>query len=221
MEDKLAPVGTYLFSSSRLMGREELLPEEQPFVKRACQKRVGDFATGRYCARRALARLGVPECAITVAPNRAPNWPEGVVGSITHTDGFVAAVVGRADEYLSVGLDSQRIKEGRITPGMARLILQPTEFPLVDSGQRDERLNLVFCAKESLYKCLNPLVNKFFGFECARVTDLDEDEKTFVIELTEDLDEQFNKGFQLDGQYVLNEGVLTTLLYLARSNCRD
>ena len=217
MEDKLAPIGTYFFSSSKVMGRDKLLPEEQPFVKKACKKRVGDFATGRYCARRALAGLGLPECAITVAPNRAPNWPNGIVGSITHTDGFVAAVVGRAHDYRSVGLDSQRVKQGRITPGMARLILQPSEFPLVDSGERDERLNLVFCAKESLYKCLNPLVNKFFGFECARVVSVDDRKRKFVIELTEDLSADYGKGFRLAGQYVVNEGVLTTLLYLTSS----
>ena len=195
-----------------------LLPEEEAFVKKACKKRVDDFATGRFCARQALAELGIPGCAIPISPNRAPTWPSGVVGSITHTEGFVAAVVGKESDYKAVGLDSQRIKAGRITPGMARLILLPSEFALLEKGDKDQILNLVFCAKESLYKCLNPIVNKFFGFECAQLTSVDDKNGRFVIELTEDLDETFGKGFQLKGQFVVNDGVLSSLLYLKSSN---
>jgi 4'-phosphopantetheinyl transferase EntD len=60
-----------------------LYPEEAVHVERAVEKRRRDFALGRACARRALAVLDDrPPTAILVGEERAPVWPEGIVGSI-------------------------------------------------------------------------------------------------------------------------------------------
>src|SRR5215469_3139377 len=68
-----------------------LAPEEAAHVARAVPKRVGEFAAGRACARRALEQLGVPDFVLRVGPHREPIWPVGMAGSITHTAGFCAA----------------------------------------------------------------------------------------------------------------------------------
>ena len=44
----------------------------------------------------ALLALGRPVPTVGAHPERDPVWPADVVGSITHTDGWVAAVVARA-----------------------------------------------------------------------------------------------------------------------------
>jgi len=69
-----------------------LMPEEARYLGRAVPKRVREFAAGRLCARRALAEFGIVDFAVEVADDRQPVWPASMVGSITHTAGFCAAV---------------------------------------------------------------------------------------------------------------------------------
>src|SRR5271170_2846494 len=72
---------------------ELLLPVEATYLGRAVPKRVQEFTAGRLCARRALAEFGIVDFPIKVADDRRPIWPDSMVGSITHTAGFCAAVV--------------------------------------------------------------------------------------------------------------------------------
>lgn len=67
--------------------------EEREKVAQAVESRQREFATVRYLARRALGRLGRP--AAPILPNRrgAPQWPDGIVGSMTHCAGYRAAAV--------------------------------------------------------------------------------------------------------------------------------
>jgi 4'-phosphopantetheinyl transferase EntD len=82
-----------------------LLPEEAAEIAKAVAKRRFEFATGRACARQALAQLGVAPLALVSGPDRAPLWPAGVVGSISHTDRWCAAAVARARDVAALGID--------------------------------------------------------------------------------------------------------------------
>ena len=48
----------------------KLHPEEEQYVLKAVATRRAEFATGRYCAREILAKLGYAEIAIPVGPKR-------------------------------------------------------------------------------------------------------------------------------------------------------
>ncbi len=74
-----------------------LLPEEAQSVANAVPKRAQEFAAGR-AVRAACpgASSGSLQFPIRAAPDRQPVWPEFLVGSITHTTGFCAAVVADA-----------------------------------------------------------------------------------------------------------------------------
>jgi 4'-phosphopantetheinyl transferase EntD len=85
----------------------ELFPEEHAVIGRAIEKRRREFATGRACARAALARLGQPPVAILPGDRGSPGWPPGIVGSITHCTGYRAAAVGPAADVLAIGLDAE------------------------------------------------------------------------------------------------------------------
>ena len=39
----------------------------------------------------------------------APIWPEGVIGSITHTESFIGAVVESSHKLRGVGIDTEKI----------------------------------------------------------------------------------------------------------------
>ncbi|MDH4281639.1 MAG: hypothetical protein OEV36_03210, partial [Myxococcales bacterium] len=83
-----------------------LLRAEQEAVAGAAQTRIEQFTAGRLCSRIALNRLGVAVATpIPRGEDRAPIWPKGFVGSITHTDSWCAAAVARAEDFRSIGID--------------------------------------------------------------------------------------------------------------------
>ncbi|MEO3775449.1 4'-phosphopantetheinyl transferase superfamily protein [Micromonospora sp. B11E3] len=160
----------------------ELLPAERACLgERAVESRRRDFTAGRVCARRALARLGVPEVAVPSAPDRAPVWPAGLVGTITHTRGYCAAAVARADEVRSVGMDAERHRE--LNAGVRRLIGLPDEWD--DVARLPDAVPwpvVLFSAKETIYKVWHPVVGTWLDFHDARVT-LDPDSGLFTARI--------------------------------------
>ena len=65
------------------------------------EERRNEFIAGRHCAREALARIGVSSCALPPDKNRAPQWPEGVIGSISHTGGLCCSVAAYRDAIVA------------------------------------------------------------------------------------------------------------------------
>src|ERR671910_144684 len=83
------------------------LPEEEPLIAKSVAKRRNEFITVRYCARLALGELGVPPVPILKGDKGEPCWPDGVVGSLTHCDGYRGAAVARATDLASLGIDAE------------------------------------------------------------------------------------------------------------------
>src|SRR5689334_20163604 len=81
-----------------------LLPEEAALIAGASEKRRREFTGVRVCARLALARGGLDPAPILPGPAGAPGWPQGVVGSMTHCDGYRAAAIGRSEEFAAIGI---------------------------------------------------------------------------------------------------------------------
>ena len=151
-----------------------LFAAEEPSIARAVEKRRWEFQAGRHCARRALADLGGAETAIVAAPDRAPVWPNGFVGSITHTgadgQGYAAAVVARASEVRSLGLDAELAEP--LAPELQERVLTRTEqafLKTLDAGHSGLIATLFFSAKEAFYKCQYPLTQRFLGFQDVEV----------------------------------------------------
>ena len=84
-----------------------MFPEEAAAIAHAVTERRREFATVRSCARRALCRLGIPPVAILPDADGVPQWPAGVVGSMTHCAGYRAAVVARSDRLGGIGIDAE------------------------------------------------------------------------------------------------------------------
>src|SRR4051812_37543143 len=94
----LLPAGVAVAESFGDEPEADLHPEEAAAVAGAAERRRREFAAVRACARTALAALGVPPVAVPpdVAAEqawarRAPGWPEGGTGGMTHCDGDRAA----------------------------------------------------------------------------------------------------------------------------------
>ncbi|WP_375259167.1 4'-phosphopantetheinyl transferase [Citreimonas sp.] len=136
-----------------------LWPDERSGLVRARAPRRADFVAGRIAARAALVRMGQPVCAIPQGAGRAPVWPEGIRGSITHAGGVAMAVVGRARDWAGLGLDLER--DTPLDPDTAAAILRPDE-PATDPLA-------TFGAKEAAFKAQFPATGAMIGFDAARL----------------------------------------------------
>lgn len=142
-----------------------VLPEEEALVARAVPKRQREFRKARECARAALSLLGVEGFPLLTGAQREPLWPEGIVGSVTHTEGLCAVAVATSRQYRSLGIDVER--DEPMEAELARRICREEELAaLQDLGWISPlaAARLVFSAKESLYKCQFPLTRSFVGF---------------------------------------------------------
>lgn len=165
-----------------------LFPQERAAIARAPESRRREFATARACARTAMTRLGLSEVAVLPGPRGAPQWPDGVTGSITHCAGYRAAAVALTRDVVSLGVDAEP-NEALPNHGMLELIALDQErarlgelaagIPGVPGICWDR---LLFSAKESVYKTWFPLARCWLGFESADIV-IDPREGTFTARL--------------------------------------
>jgi 4'-phosphopantetheinyl transferase EntD len=149
------------------------LPEEEALIARAVDKRRNEFVTARHCARVALEQLGLPPAPILKGEKGEPQWPRGVVGSLTHCTGYRGAVVGRSPAVRSVGIDAEPhdvLPDGVLNA--VSLSAERREIAALPVGLHWDRI--LFCAKEATYKAWFPLTERWLGFEDAHISfDLD------------------------------------------------
>ncbi len=172
--DGLFPAGARAAELCEPADASLLLPAEAQFLGRAVPSRVHEFAAGRLCARRLLAEFGIIEFPLMVADDRQPIWPTTLVGSITHTLGFCAAVVAPRVRMAGIGIDcevTESVKE-EFWPKLftAAETLRLRSLP---NSQQAAAATLIFSAKEAFYKCQYPLVGERLGFGDATVEVLD------------------------------------------------
>ncbi|MCS6552339.1 MULTISPECIES: 4'-phosphopantetheinyl transferase family protein [Curtobacterium] len=196
-------------------GAESPFAEERVVVSRAVAARRAEFATVRACARRALGRLGAPVGPILPGADRAPRWPEGFVGSLTHCDGFRAAAVARASDVVSLGIDAE--PHGPLPDGVEELVALRQERDRLTSlaaGSPDVAWGRVlFSAKESVFKAWSPLTGRWLDFsECE-----------LVIQPTGTFDASFlvpgpvvrgRRVDGFDGRWAVQDGLVVTAVCL-------
>lgn len=158
------------------LGGATLYPEEQALVTRAVPKRVREFTLVRACARRAMEKLGVPPQPVLPGERGAPQWPAGLVGSMTHCEGYCAAALVRATDLASIGIDAephQPLPEG-VLDSVALSTEREHLRELAEGGPGAHGIpvhwdRLLFSAKESVYKAWFPLTGKWLDFSEADI----------------------------------------------------
>jgi 4'-phosphopantetheinyl transferase EntD len=169
----LLPPGTWAEECFGDLVPSAVPPEELAAVRTATAARRREFHTVRTLARRALAGLA-PEAgrryeahALLPDARGAPIWPLGVVGSMTHSQNYRAAVVARSSTYSAIGLDAE---PGRpLPPEVCEIVCRPEERAMIEALSRKEPWLpwscVVFSAKESVYKAWYPLTGAWLDFE--------------------------------------------------------
>lgn len=164
MIEALFPPGVVVVRATPDMAAVPLYPEEVECTAGMSASRLREFTLGRACARVALARLGCE--GPVLREERTPRWPEGVVGSLTHCDGFCAVAVARSSRIRSIGIDAEF--DTALSERAADRICNVEErdhlgtLPPLCSGDWPK---LVFSAKEAFYKAYFPVARSFLGFK--------------------------------------------------------
>lgn len=185
MIEKILPTGVEyaeLFSDPPEL---EPHPSEAALIARAVEKRRREFISVRHCARQAMGKLGVDPAPILKGERGVPLFPRGVVGSLTHCDGYRGAVLGYSMAVRSVGIDAE--PHGPLPDGVLDAVSLPAERdwlstvlnerPAAVPHERPSAAGndihwdrLLFCAKEATYKAWFPLTHRWLGFEDAHIT---------------------------------------------------
>lgn len=209
MLETLFPNGVVAVPASEAMWEGRLYPEEEACIARVVAKRRREFTAGRLCARAALEHLGVPAGPLLPNSDRTPRWPEGIVGSISHCEGYCGAVVARRDRFAGLGLDVEGAAP--LDAELVSRICRPSELerladrppPLGTSWGK-----LIFSAKESTYKCYYPLARTFLGFHDVEIGFAPEDARFTAILVNDTAPDaagarRFHGRFACDGTRVL------------------
>jgi enterobactin synthetase component D len=157
--------------------KQDLLPEN---LRGTSQARQASYLAGRGSALSALKDAG---CRIDRMLGRTtqglPNWPQGFVGSISHTmlgrNGVAVTVVAHTTEYQSIAIDCEPVFSIVHADDLAPLTASINEQRLGERLGLDRALwlTMVYSLKETLYKLLYTHVNCFMPFDAADVLSFD------------------------------------------------
>jgi len=194
----------------------DLLPDEAAAVAHAVPSRQLEFAKGRDCARKAMAALGYVNASLPRGQNRAPLWPDGLVGSITHTDRWTAAAVARRDQgFLSIGIDLESVND--IASDLWNWISTPEERVKIADAcglASGVAAHFIFCMKEAAFKCQYPISGAMLEFVDFAV-DVDAQCGTFAATFQRaapgfEVHDKLSGRFAISGGYIASAVVITT-----------
>lgn len=210
IDDALLPTGARcveLHVGASDLSRYVMLPdEEQELVERAVTKRKADFGDSRWCAHQALEAINA-DGIILRGQRGMPLFPAGTTGSLTHTEGYRAAIVGRSSRWQSLGIDAEPATH--LPDGVFEAIARPEErrrlhrlaqhhgIPVLDK--------ILFSAKETTYKAWFPLTKRFLDFDEADI-DIRPDGSFTAYLLTRPVPVPF-----IQGRWIVKDGFVVTL----------
>ncbi len=188
-------------------------PTELAEMPRAVDSRRRDYVAGRVAAHRAMEKLGLSARPVLSNRSRAPSWPRGLVGSLSHNKTTCIAAVARASQVKSLGVDVE--DDGPLGPDLVTTVCTLEERAWLATQPEAERgrlAKLVFCAKEAVYKCQFPVTHKVLDFDAVLVTP-DVDTGQFEATFRQDTG-PFRVNDQLNGRFAMRDGLIHTAVVL-------
>ncbi|MDZ7927163.1 MAG: 4'-phosphopantetheinyl transferase [Agrobacterium sp.] len=184
-----------------------------PQLLRAVPRRKAEFIAGRKCAAEAIRRLTGRATFPGMAEDRAPIWPEGVVGAISHSNGRAIAIAGSSLRFCGIGIDIEKILSEQEARDIAPMALTDNERRSLGNDIDPFMTGLIFSAKESLFKALYPSVRHLFYFEAAELSAYDGGGSA-SLRLTTDISGTWRKGTDIPFRFCRFEGFLLTRVLL-------
>lgn len=186
-------------------------------LSKAAPRRLAEYLAGRAMTQAAMACLGHPVTPVLSHANRAPIWPAGLSGSISHARGRCACLLSQ-DTNHSFGLDTEAIAKDRSLSALLSHTLCPDERAVIAHSPfpTDITATLAFSAKETLFKALFPQVGRYFGFDAALMTS-PPDQTGLSLTLSADLTDTLPKGRRFDLHLALTPSHVQTWLSVSNA----
>ncbi|HAR50966.1 4'-phosphopantetheinyl transferase family protein [Roseovarius nubinhibens] len=189
--------------------------EEAVAMARATPARQREFAAGRAAAHGAMRRLGRAAAPVPHGPDRAPRWPAGLCGSISHCEGLCLAAVAPTQSLRSLGVDVEpdaAMPEDLIDE--VTCLVERAWLSAQSASVRGRLARLIFSAKEAAYKCQYPVSGAMIGFQDLVITP-DLDTGQFEATLLRTVP-GFREGQCFHGRFLMCEGVIVTAVSLSQ-----
>lgn len=185
-------------------------------VRGAVRKRQAEYFFGRAAARIAMGDNIPPFVSVRTGPMREPIWPEGIVGSISHSGDLAVAVIMPGTRCGGIGIDAEAILSADAVKAVTRIALDEMEVRLLRASSMDPAtaFTLAFSAKESFFKGAFAKVGQFFEFNAVRILAVDHDRQVLRMQVRENLSSSFRVGDPLEVHYVtLQSGAVLTCFH--------
>jgi 4'-phosphopantetheinyl transferase EntD len=195
-----------------------LYPDEIKYIEHSVEKRRAEFGTARVCARLALSKLGIPPCSLVPRADRSPQWPPGVVGSISHTEKLCGVAVTTSPRIASLGLDLEI--DAPLESDLQTLICTSAERRWLDQyrgAERGHAAKVLFSAKEAFYKCQYIVTAQFLEFTDVDLA-IDLQRGSFFVLGTRRVGTKWDRVRLTTGKICRSDGLIATLAVLAAVN---
>lgn len=149
----------------------EVYPEEEALIARAVMKRKREFRAGRHTAHKLLETLGYEQFRLVSGDHRQPLWPDGIVGSVSHTQGYCVCAVAPQQHITGIGIDVEQTQP--VDEASLPLICNRSELRMVELLQPESAFplcKLIFSAKECVHKVYYPLNGYTLDFLDAEIS---------------------------------------------------
>jgi 4'-phosphopantetheinyl transferase EntD len=181
--DTLLPPDISVCTAAPWMFRTPAHPEEEALLTRAVPSRQAEFRAGRHAYRSAVKRLGVAGGALLSGRQREPLWPEGILGSITHTGSYCVVALGRSSHWRGIAIDAE--DDTPLTADLLPLVCRPEEREKLAAYRTAGLVSpckVIFSAKECIHKIYFPLNRHTLEFTDARI-ELDPQQGRFSADI--------------------------------------
>ncbi len=201
-----------------------LLPEEAVACGTFRAKRLEEFTAGRLCARGALGELGLADYALRRSADGTPHWPEGIVGSITHTVGFCGAIAASRECFAGLGIDAEIVS--RVTPDVWSQALTRDDVARIcglPSAERERAAATIFSAKEAFYKCQFCVTGAWLDYSDVSVELISEaaGHGTFLVRSATTTARRVIADFVARGRYRIVDALVFTGIDLSPDDARE
>ncbi|MEX0335623.1 4'-phosphopantetheinyl transferase [Vibrio tubiashii] len=151
-------------------------------LRQANYKRQAEFIAGRVAAHYSMNAFDQDQ-SVEINPDRSPLFPKTLKGSISHSRNLAIAATIPSEMIpdTHLGIDIQHWFSREETDDVADLVCKDVEIERLQDTHLSyqQKVTLIFSAKEALYKAIYPQVKEVLDFDVVELVDVGTDHLVF------------------------------------------
>lgn len=170
-------------------------------LRGANNNRLAEHFAGRYCAKSCLEFLGLKNPLIPIHSDRSPIWPNGFIGSISHTKSSAIATCTPSKGLIGVGIDIENIIDIKTINKINKLIVFDDEKNIIAPEPTEIAFTLVLSVKECFFKAAYPSVKRIFDFKDISVININSELGLVEVRTNKTLSNSIKKGMKFETKF--------------------